>query len=578
VIKKTAMFTYIKSAFSSTPSILQSKNSFVYFSIAILAAKIWLVNAHQVMVTITPHDDLLFINQAYNLLDGKWLGPFNQLTLIKGPFYALFIAISYYLDIPLLVAQQLVYALASFVTILAIYPLVKQKWILFILFYFLLFNPFSYNYPGVGRIFRCGLYASLGLLSLSCYIGLHVRSKQLWTKNILWSLGAGIALSAFWNTREESIWIIPSLLLLSTLAYFDLRRLPRSKAFILAGLYLLPLLILQGTNFTLKLMNQKHYGVFATIELNTPEFKSAYGGLIGVKSDKWRQFFPVVKEVRESVYAVSPTFRELKPFIEDSIGKKWRDFIGADDLPASFFIWALRDSVASAGYYKNGPDTLRFYQKIGDEINEACVAGKLDCKPGNTSLVPAWHREYNKQLVPTFVSVMQQMLSFRHFSALTGGYKSQSNRDIRIMYETVTREKLLPDLPENKREAPDFHHHLDTQKTIILNDIGSGYKKIIRPLFLLSLLIFLISLYKSFDRRELRLFTVVSSAALAGIFSIAFILTILAITSYSEIARAMLSSYPMVLLFIVSNFLDVATRIFPQGDGEDQHSTPFVRA
>ncbi len=533
-----------------------------------VAAKLWLVNAHLVMATVTPHDDLLFIKQALSLLQGQWLGTFNQLTLIKGPFYALFMVLAYYLDIPLLVAQQLVYALASFLMIWALRPLIQQKWLLFLFFAFLLFNPFSYNYPGVGRVFRCGLYASLGLLVFSCFLGLFIRYKQPWTKNLIWSLGAGIFLSAFWNTREESIWIMPSLITLFLGAFIAMRHLPRAKYCVFIGLTILPFLILFSTNYTLKKINETHYGVFATIELNTPEFKSAYGGLLGINSDKWRQFYPVVKEVRASVYAVSPAFRELQPFIEEGTGKKWRDFISSDDIPAAFFIWAFRDAVASAGYYKDGPSTLRFYQKIGDEINQACNAGTLDCKAGATSLIPAWHREHNKLLLPTFASVMKQMLSFRNFSALTEGFRSQADRNLRVAYETVTRGKLLSTHPEDRTEVLEFHHHLNKEKTKILNDIGSGYKLIILPLFILTLLMFFIIIGKSIIKRSLSFFTIASGAALAGIFSIAAILTLLAITSYSEIQRAMTSSYPMVLLFIVTVILDVFDRLSPLPEAE----------
>ncbi|MCK5795405.1 MAG: hypothetical protein KAH12_11900, partial [Anaerolineales bacterium] len=409
-------------------NIFQSKRFFVFFSVVMLAGKLWLVNAHSLMATITPHDDLLFISQAHDILSGKWLGEYNQLTLIKGQFYPLFIAFSYYLNIPLLAAQQLLYAFASFMALWAVYPLVRQKWLLFLLFIFLLLNPFSFNYPSIGRVFRLGIYVSLGLLVFSCILGLYVRARQSWKKAIVWSIGAGISLSAFWNTREESIWIVPSLMLLLASAFFDLRRLPRSRAVILAGLYILPVLMLLGTNYTLKTINQNHYGIFATIELETPEFKSAYGGMLRIKSDRWRQFYPAVQDVRDSAYAVSPAFREVKPFLDGPVGRKWQDLCGCTDIPAAFFIWAFRDSVAAAGYYKDGPRTLQFYQRMGSEIDQACADGKLDCRPRISSLVPPWHQEFNTLLLPTYFSVLKQIVSFRDFSAAIEGMTSRGRR------------------------------------------------------------------------------------------------------------------------------------------------------
>lgn len=545
-------------------SIFQSKRFFVFFSVAMLVGKLWLVNAHSLMATITPHDDLLFITQAHNILSGQWLGEYNQLTLIKGQFYPLFIAFSYYLNIPLLAAQQLLYAFASFVAVWAVYPLVRQKWLLFLLFILLLLNPFSFNYPAIGRVLRLGIYMSLGLLVFSCILGLYVRSRHSWRNAIVWSIGAGISLSAFWNTREESIWIVPSLLLLLLPAFFDLRRLPRSRAVILAGLYVLPLLMLLGANYTLKTINRNHYGVFATIELETPEFKSAYGGLLRIKSDRWRQFYPAVKDVRDSAYAVSPAFREVRPFLDGPVGRKWQDLCGCTDIPAAFFIWAFRDSVAAAGYYKDGPTTLQFYQRMGSEIDQACAEGKLDCRPRISSLVPPWYREYNLLLIPTYFSVLKQIVSFKEFSAAIEGMMSRGRRGIMFMYEIVTREKLLPSRRDVLQGYPNYHRHLNREKIRILSDIGTCYLKMIPSLFLLALATFLFTAGRSVIKREFPFFTMVSGAALTGILSIAFILTLLTITSYSEIERAMHSAYPMVLLFIVASVLDAVTRLFPR--------------
>jgi len=53
--------------------VLESKRNFCFFVIFFLGAKLWLVSAHYLMATKSPHDDLLFITQAHNLLSGNWL-------------------------------------------------------------------------------------------------------------------------------------------------------------------------------------------------------------------------------------------------------------------------------------------------------------------------------------------------------------------------------------------------------------------------------------------------------------------------------------------------------------------------
>lgn len=534
-----------------------SKRNFLFFTLLLLAAKLWLLSSHSVMVTETPHDDKLFITQAHNLLSGNWLGVYDQFIMIKGPFYPLFIALAYWLNIPLLAAQQILYWVASLIAILAVYPAVQKKWLMPLLFIFLLLNPFSYNYPAIGRIFREFVYFSLGVLVFSCYFGIYIRFRAVsWQRALIWSVGAGLALSAFWNTREESVWIIPSLLLLMLPGLLQLRWSERSRGVQLLGLYLLPWLFLLATNYTLKTINYKHYGIFSVIELKTDEFESAYGGLLRIKSDKWRQFYPIVQDVREKAYAVSPAFSELKPYLEGQVGQNWKNLAGSDDIPAAFFIWALRDAVAYAGHAESGADALKFYATIGRDIDQACAAGKLECQPRFTSLVPSWHREYNSLLLPTFFSVMNRAISFKDFSASTKGMTSFGHKSTMLMYETVTREKLLPGSLRTLEAYPDYHQQLNKEKVRILNDIGAAYQKMMPFLFLVALAFFLFRLIVSVRKRELGLFTAVSTAAFTGICSISFILTLLTITSYSEIQRAMHSAYPMVLLFIIGNLLD----------------------
>ena len=42
--------------------------------------------------TNSPHDDLLFLQQAYSLIHGDYLGSYNHLTLTKAPGFSFFCA------------------------------------------------------------------------------------------------------------------------------------------------------------------------------------------------------------------------------------------------------------------------------------------------------------------------------------------------------------------------------------------------------------------------------------------------------------------------------------------------------
>ena len=51
------------------------------------------------------HDDALFLDQALNIVSGKWLGPIVDSTLIKAALFPLSLAFASILKVPYLVFQ-----------------------------------------------------------------------------------------------------------------------------------------------------------------------------------------------------------------------------------------------------------------------------------------------------------------------------------------------------------------------------------------------------------------------------------------------------------------------------------------
>ena len=73
-----------------------------YTALVIISAlSLWLRTG--VPITAVPfstYDDQLFFRTAKYLVEGQWLGPYDNLTLVKGMFYPFFVALAFWASIP----------------------------------------------------------------------------------------------------------------------------------------------------------------------------------------------------------------------------------------------------------------------------------------------------------------------------------------------------------------------------------------------------------------------------------------------------------------------------------------------
>jgi hypothetical protein len=410
--------------------------------------KIWMVGGQTLCANgYFVHDDRLFLNIANSFLSGKWLGAYNNLILIKGPFYPIWIVIVFILGGPLLLAEHIIYIAACVMFIVAVRPVLPKPMLLLTGFVFLLFNPMSYTTDVMTRVLREGIYPALTLMTIASALGIFVRAAHPFKKVILWSISLGFVLSAFWLTREEGIWIAPFLIIILIFTALNIgKRTPNDWRRVLI-ISILPFFIWMLSLGSVALINKKYYGVFTTVEFKENDFLSAYGALSRVKQANHQLFVPVSREVRERIYQLSPAFTELRPFLEGDIGRRWTQFSCSqvsvcNDISAGFFMWALRDAVAAAGYYSSGKAATKYYSRMAVEINNACESKKLDCAGKRASMLPPWHTDYTKPLLNTILRAFISVCRFDGFNSSSGS--SKGDEDSLLLFRDMTRERLSP--------------------------------------------------------------------------------------------------------------------------------------
>ncbi|HVU16312.1 MAG TPA: hypothetical protein VHD32_05285 [Candidatus Didemnitutus sp.] len=447
--------------------------------LAITAFKLWLTRG-QMVFAIGPsdHDDLLFLQLAKHLASGEWLGPYNQLTLAKGPMYPLWIAAAFWAGVPLFLSQQFLYAGACAALARACRPAVSAGWRL-LLYCALLWNPMSFDASSMGRVLRQHIYGPLALLVFAALVALRLRREQPLRRQAPWAVLLGLAAAALYLTREEVLWIIPSVVILSATWFHGSWRSPgiiRTTVFksllIAMACALVPIGFVSWENF-------RHYRWFGTVEFRASEFADAYGALSRIRVGDPIARVPITREARLAAYGASPAFAELRPFLEGNIGHDWAAVsspvtgIPADkmEIGGGWFMWALRDAVAASGHADNARHALKFYRQIADQLNAAADARRIPAGPAHSGFAPTLRPGELTNSLRTAVEFGGFMISFQNFNAVAPA--SFGSDEQLQLFRDLTREKISPPAGQLRATGPE-ETASDDWKIRLLQAIGSA--------------------------------------------------------------------------------------------------------
>ncbi len=181
--------------------------------IVLALIRVWFGSGHPLMaITYNIHDDRLFVDSAQSILAGKWLGPYNDRLLHKGPFFPLWLAATSFLGVPLFLAESLLYSAACVIFVIGLRPVFRRtpEYIWPFVCALVLFSPMPFAAQGTAtRVLREGLYPALVALVIATGVGLFARAERPPATLALWATAMGLSLSAVWLTREEGVWIQP---------------------------------------------------------------------------------------------------------------------------------------------------------------------------------------------------------------------------------------------------------------------------------------------------------------------------------------------------------------------------------
>ncbi|MEO0393586.1 MAG: hypothetical protein AAF213_10110 [Pseudomonadota bacterium] len=413
------------------------------------------------------HDDQLFLRQANAILQGQWLGTYDWVTHAKPPFYSIFIAIVFVLSVPLKIAEHTAYLITGLCLAHYIGQRAQAKAIGLACFAMIAFCPVLWH-PELQRVIREGLYMpqTLGVFALAAYCFL-APGRTGWRRWLV-LLFFGLFFAGFWITREEGIWLIPSLVLLAIsgiiIDWHAMGRTPGTLWGIakrqVLNVSLMVVVMIMGV-MSVGALNWAYYDSFRINDFQTRDFAAAYGAITRVDDPSAILLVPASRDTLDLIYAASPAAAELAPHLRGEVGKFWgevgcevRPIPGCEQILSGWFQWALRDAAAAAGHYASAPDASRYFKQLANEINKACDDAMLDCGPRRNTMMP----RFTSDLIDPLLSALwdSTVLSAKQRDHQFGSMPTIGHPENRALFADMTGHDVEtnPDIADPTTKRP----------------------------------------------------------------------------------------------------------------------------
>lgn len=323
-------------------------------------------------------DDFLLVKYATKMINFKWLGAFNSLTLVKGTSFSLFLMIGYYLNIPYSIFLILCYIAAIILLSLSLKKYINNKYAISLLYIIMLFSPVMFHIENTQKIYRGGLIVTFSIFVIASIINLYSSRNEKLNKLVIWSILSSFFLSFFWFIKEDSIWILPFVIGASLLSiiWLVLNKKDVKKFKTRIFLCILPLLSLIIVINAYCSLNYILYGEYTITDRTGTYYKEVLNDLLKIKNKRIDEIW-ITKDTVYKAMKESKTLYSVKSQIDDMYENSWALVNG--EIRGDIIFWTLRDAFDKAGIYNNGGKAANeFYKKIDKELKKAFEDKKFE--------------------------------------------------------------------------------------------------------------------------------------------------------------------------------------------------------
>ncbi len=535
--------------------------------IIILLKQLLILNIPIIPMIGAGEDDQLMINHAISFKEGKWMGErYLYNTLMKGPMFPIYLAIINKIGLSYINTTSLLYTISCLVFMISIRKNIKSKIAFTFFFLIITFNPIMYTGEILQRVYRNSIVPFASLLVMAAYIGMFNCIEESKKEMFIWSLLGCLSLPFFYYIREDSIWIIPFIIFLTSCSIIAIVRnviiLKKvdSNNLIRLVLLIIPIISLFISSIIIGNINYQKYGYRTTNVLKKSAFVDAMKTIYSIESEVDYPYVSVTRDRMGRMAEESESFKIVKEEMDkiyDSFSKIDRNQED-DQIEDGWWFWAFRIATYRAGY-----NTLEkeeeIYSKISNELNEAIENGKFNkiwTMP--SALMPPWRSRYFIELPTTILKSSWFVSSFNNTGFKPIEYQIVENKgkyDEIKKFENITHDisvysnESIYDVKEELNNQENSIKKIETSMNIS-NAISTVYKifsPILGALSLTGYFIFTILIIKNLTRKKYdNLKEWIISSSMLGT-----LIVLLAGVSYNHIS----SCYSLITLYLCGAYL-----------------------
>ena len=528
-------------------------------------------------IPITPYpnqayDDGMMVDMAIQIRAGNWLGDYTSNILVKGPFFPFLLAVINYLGFSYIGIMNLIYTVACIYFIYTIKGLFKTKKSLFAIYLILLFNPVSYAFWTLQRVYRNGITLAQAMFVIGSLFAMYQKRNKKTRFIVPFAIIGGLALASLWLTREDGIWILPfvvvvTLIIIISMIYTILKKNKNGIKILIKRIFVasLPLIILFCSINLVRVINYSKYGVFVYNEINDGYFGKVIKSMYSVKTDEDIEYVTVTRNKLNKIYENSETLSSIKPQLEASMDSwDYNDrHPGDTQVEDGWFWWALKEAGEKAGIYESATKANEFYKNVYEEIEKAKKEGKLETQMSMPSnLMSPWKSKYWLELPKSMIEITWYVINYKEVETVNYSPDIPKDEEKNSEFEAITNDLAVG----NESNININNTTKYTEKYVSrLNFIGNIYKAlgaIVAIIAFLCYIIMTIKLIKSKDKKDiLDIWLLITGVGLSLVVLILGVSYNHITSCYSKYYMYLSGAYPLVTIVSICSICYIIERI-----------------